>query len=432
MRGGLPNFIMELIAPSKINLRLKVEGRRDDGYHLLSMLNVATSVSDRVRCEFSAHPIGADEGAGGPLASVLMEHVPAELAELPMGFLTHVKAVHLLAERLKTPLHCSISIEKGIPLGGGLGGASSDAAAVLVAAGRFLERELQRAEASEGGGMPELAGGAHEIWQAVQEVALAVGGDVPFFGRGGMAFVSGIGELVAGVRLADAGAGVVDGVAPGAKLVEPASGGVGAVLLTPRFGCATPEVYRKFRELVPDLGSGLGGTAGEQGDDVALRQRLGSELAFVNPFLAGQDGRGLVNGLGNGSGSGSDEFVRSHEPVLRYEEVLELVENDLEEAACAVQPELARILSWARSLSGFKAGLSGSGSSVFLLPIEMVTNQAELEQMVERVRAELTDEQQWGGGIGCEPGLQLDPNGILAMTLLPWPRRAEKEVEDLG
>lgn len=410
----MPNFILELVAPSKINLRLKVEGRRDDGYHLVSMLNVATSVSDRVRCEFSSRPIGGDEVAGAPLASVLMEKMPAELAELPMGFLTHVKAVHLLAERLKMPLHCSISIEKGIPLGGGLGGASSDAAAVLVAAGRFLERELLRVEAGEGGLMPKLAGGAREIWQAVQEVAPLVGGDVPFFGRGGMAFVSGIGELVAGVRLAEVGAG--------AELVEEEGGGVKAILLTPRFGCATPEVYRKFRELVPEMGPGLGGVAGEQGADVALRQRLGGELAFVNPFLAGRDG--------SGSGSGSNELGSSSEPVLSYKELLELVENDLEAAACAVQPALAKILSWARGLSGFKAGLSGSGSSVFLLPLEMVTLQAEIEQMVARLRVELIDEQQWGSGLDCESGLQLGPDGILAMTLLTCPRRVEQAVGD--
>jgi 4-diphosphocytidyl-2-C-methyl-D-erythritol kinase len=105
-------------APAKVNLTLRLRARRDDGWHEIESLVAFAQVADRLTLE-TGHPLGlavrgADRGACGPVADNLI-----------------IKAAHALAARVPN-LHLGrFILLKRIPVAGGLGGGSSDAAAAL-------------------------------------------------------------------------------------------------------------------------------------------------------------------------------------------------------------------------------------------------------------------------------------------------------------
>lgn len=153
-------------APAKINTFLHVVGRRADGYHLLQshfrLLDWCDWLTLTVR----------DDGV---IERRLVEPAPAALAALPAECDLTVRAARLLRERFGAPqLGVTIAIEKALPLGGGLGGGSSNAATVLLALNRLW-----------GLGLPR---------HTLIELGLALGADLPFFLFGEEAFVEGVGE----------------------------------------------------------------------------------------------------------------------------------------------------------------------------------------------------------------------------------------------
>ena len=153
-------------APAKLNLFLHVTGRRPDGYHELQTLfqlidlcdTVSLSVTDDGRIERPAGPAGVD----------------------PDSDLT-VRAAKALQAATGCRSGASIRIAKRIPMGGGLGGGSSDAATVLLALNHLW-----------GCGLPidELA-----------RLGLPLGADVPVFVRGSSAWAEGVGEQLVPVEL---------------------------------------------------------------------------------------------------------------------------------------------------------------------------------------------------------------------------------------
>lgn len=150
---------LRLIAPAKLNLFLHVTGRRADGYHELQTLFQLLDYGDEVHLSV--------RGDGGIERIAGAEEVPAELD-------LAVKAARLLKSVSKTRLGCEVSINKRIPVGGGLGGGSSDAAAVLVGLNRLWELDLDESQ---------LAG-----------LGLELGADVPVFVGGRSAWAEGVGE----------------------------------------------------------------------------------------------------------------------------------------------------------------------------------------------------------------------------------------------
>ena len=153
-------------APAKINLFLHVVGRRDDGYHLLQSAFRLLDWCDVVRLRVR------DDGLIRRLTDV--PGVPAETD------LT-VRAAHLLRLRGEASAGVDIEIDKHLPMGGGLGGGSSDAASVLVALNRLWGIGLDRT--------------------SLMELGLQLGADIPFFVFGRDAFVEGIGERVQALDL---------------------------------------------------------------------------------------------------------------------------------------------------------------------------------------------------------------------------------------
>jgi 4-diphosphocytidyl-2-C-methyl-D-erythritol kinase len=156
-------------APAKLNLFLHVVGRRPDGYHLLQ-----TAFRLIERLDWLRFTPRSDGRIG------LAREIPgiAEDEELA------VRAARLLRERGDASLGVEIDIEKNIPIGGGLGGGSSDCATTLAVLNRLWGLGLSR--------------------QALAEMAIGLGADVPFFLFGSNAFGEGIGERLTALELPSA------------------------------------------------------------------------------------------------------------------------------------------------------------------------------------------------------------------------------------
>jgi 4-diphosphocytidyl-2-C-methyl-D-erythritol kinase len=147
-------------ARAKINLGLEVIRRRPDGYHDIRSLMQSVALSDRL--DFTLDP-------GGDLL------LRSPDIDLPAG---EENLVLQAARRLRERTGCSqgtrITLRKSIPVGAGLGGGSSDAAATLVALNRLWRLRLRRSD--------------------LEAIGAEIGSDVPFFIRGGTQLAGGRGE----------------------------------------------------------------------------------------------------------------------------------------------------------------------------------------------------------------------------------------------
>jgi 4-diphosphocytidyl-2-C-methyl-D-erythritol kinase len=148
-------------APAKLNLFLHVVGRRADGYHLLQSAFVLIDAADRLR--FAVRRDGEIRRASD------LPGVPAE-ADLA------VRAARLLKAQSGTALGADIEVDKRLPLGGGVGGGSSDAATTLLVLNRLWGTGLDR--------------------PALEALGARLGADVPFFVHGSNAWVEGVGERI--------------------------------------------------------------------------------------------------------------------------------------------------------------------------------------------------------------------------------------------
>ncbi len=146
-------------APAKLNLFLHVVGRRADGYHLLQTVFRLLDFGDTLR--FSPRADG-DVVLANPLPGV-----PSE------SDLT-VRAARLLQAETGCRKGVNIQVDKRLPMGGGLGGGSSDAATVLLALNHLWRLGLSR--------------------RRLQDIGVTLGADVPVFIHGRNAFAEGVGE----------------------------------------------------------------------------------------------------------------------------------------------------------------------------------------------------------------------------------------------
>jgi 4-diphosphocytidyl-2-C-methyl-D-erythritol kinase len=153
-------------APAKINLFLHVVGRRPDGYHLLQTAFRFLDFGDELR--FSRR----DDDA-----IVLATPLPGVPPETDLT----VRAARLLRERAGVSAGVAISLTKRLPMGGGLGGGSSDAASTLMALNQLWDCKLPTGE--------------------LQSLGLSLGADVPVFIHGRACFAEGIGERFTDVAL---------------------------------------------------------------------------------------------------------------------------------------------------------------------------------------------------------------------------------------
>jgi len=153
-------------APAKLNLMLRVTGRRADGYHLLQTVFRFIDYGDTLR--FAVRADGAITRS-------------SKVAGVTQADDLTLCAAALLQRAAGTRLGADIVLEKRLPLGGGLGGGSSDAATTLIALNRLWGLALPRAQ--------------------LQELALELGADVPVFVFGESALGEGVGEQLRPLEL---------------------------------------------------------------------------------------------------------------------------------------------------------------------------------------------------------------------------------------
>jgi 4-diphosphocytidyl-2-C-methyl-D-erythritol kinase len=156
-RGGRRLLIS---AAAKVNLALEILGRRGDGYHEIATVMQAVDLSDRLELE----------DADTLELRTASSDVPTDEANLAL------RAARVLREAARVDRGVRITLDKRIPVAAGLGGGSTDAAAVLVGLNRLWGLRWPRAR--------------------LDEVAVGLGMDVPYFLRGGAALATGRGEKV--------------------------------------------------------------------------------------------------------------------------------------------------------------------------------------------------------------------------------------------
>lgn len=160
-------------APAKLNLFLHITGRRQDGYHLLQTVFQLLDHGDLLHFEVR------DDG---------IIRRTTEVADVPEASDLVVRAARLLKSAVgdnpgMDRLGADIAIDKRLPMGGGLGGGSSDAATTLIALNHLWQAGLTRAE--------------------LMALGLRLGADVPFFLFGQNAFAEGVGEELVAVDTPD-------------------------------------------------------------------------------------------------------------------------------------------------------------------------------------------------------------------------------------
>ena len=158
-------------APAKINLFLHIVARRADGYHLLQSVFRLIDLQDTIYIRIR------DDGE----IKRVSDHSQSFETQVPETQDLAIRAAKLLKEHSHCTLGADIAIEKRIPMGGGLGGGSSDAATVLIALNHLWNLGLSR--------------------QTLMALGLKLGADVPFFIFGKNAWVEGIGEQMQEIAL---------------------------------------------------------------------------------------------------------------------------------------------------------------------------------------------------------------------------------------
>ena len=319
---------LTVFSPAKVNLQLEIGARREDGFHQAKSIMQALTLHDTVT-------VAVDDGVDAYLSPegfsdfaiqvtcTTFEGVP-ELAVAPEENIAY-KAASALAEKLgKTAGHVSIHIEKRIPFQAGLGGGSSNAAAVLAGLCR--------------------AWGADASSEDVLEVARSLGADVAFFLHGGCVQLGGKGDQLQ-------------------RALAPARGTV--VLVKVDEGVSTAAAYSAFDE----LGELAAAPAADEISDAAAlplfnnlapaSEKVLPELAQVREWLGGQpgvarDASGAAKVLLCGSGSATFAVIEEDDSIRKAADIV---------AAAKLKGYWARSCSFApigvRVLDG-----SGQGSNL--------------------------------------------------------------------
>jgi 4-diphosphocytidyl-2-C-methyl-D-erythritol kinase len=186
-KGSGKSRRLVLSASAKVNLALEVLSRRSDGYHEIATVMQTVDLSDRLVLE-DADDLAVDTSVPG---------VPTDERNLAY------RAAAALRDAAKLSRGVRISLDKRIPVAAGLGGGSTDAAAVLAGLNRLWGLRWPAAQ--------------------LEELAVGVGMDVPFFLRGGAALATGRGE----------------------RLLPLGGAALALVLVNPRFPLSTAEMYAR-------------------------------------------------------------------------------------------------------------------------------------------------------------------------------------------
>jgi 4-diphosphocytidyl-2-C-methyl-D-erythritol kinase len=213
---NLPSF-------AKINVGLHVLGVRPDGYHEIETILQSIDLHDDI--EFLFEP-----------AKVLEIHITTDHPEIPSDETNLIaQAIRIWAKVHQTSAKIQVQLTKRIPVGSGLGGGSSNAAATLVALLKYTETKFGD--------------------EALSRMAAEVGSDAPFFLYGGTVRATGRGEII--------------------ELLEDAPSKL-VLLVHPKVHCSTVEVYKKLDE--------IGLTGSTNSNIISRDQRPESQREVVSQF----------------------------------------------------------------------------------------------------------------------------------------------------
>jgi 4-diphosphocytidyl-2-C-methyl-D-erythritol kinase len=254
---------MQVIAPAKINLSLRVLGHRSDGFHEIETFIAPISLCDEIRIEQRSVRQKIAFRCDDP-------SVPNDKDNLV------VHAAKVFFKETKVRSGVSIELKKRIPHGAGLGGGSSDAASTLLALNEMFETNLPR--------------------EALSKMAEMIGSDVPFFIFQSAAVCKGRGELVSPTRLREQ---------------------LSVLLLKAEFGVPTQWAYSRWRDSQEIPGVSYGGQKFAQQSFVNDLERPVFEkfvfLAQLKMWLINQPEVGAA--LMSGSGSTIFAVVRDNTDI---------------------------------------------------------------------------------------------------------------------
>jgi len=256
---------MQVLAPAKINLSLRVLDRRSDGFHEIETFIAPISLCDEIKIEQRSGKQKITFRCDDPSVPKGDENIV-------------VRAANVFFEETKITSGLSIELKKTIPHGAGLGGGSSDAASTLLALNELFDTNLPR--------------------EMLAEMAATIGSDVPFFIFQSAAVCKGRGELVSRTRLRKQ---------------------LSLLLLKPRFGVPTKWAYSRWRDSREIPGMSYAPRAFEGQTFVNDLERPVFEkfvfLAELKMWLLNQPEVGVA--LMSGSGSTVFAVIRSNTDVDR-------------------------------------------------------------------------------------------------------------------
>lgn len=258
--GGAPADALQEFAPAKVNLTLRVVGRRADGYHLLHSLVVFADVGDRLTLtpgdELDLHVEGPTAAQAGPAEDNLVR-----------------KAARALAARVPALRTGTFRLRKELPAAAGIGGGSSDAAAAL----RLL---------AQANGLPLADPRLHAA-------AAATGADVPVCLDPRARFMSGIGEVLSPPVTLSA----LPAVLANARVAVPTRDVFRGLGLAPGGAQRSPPAPDRFASIDDLLVYVAGHTNDLENPAIALQPKVGATLAA----LRAQQGARLVRMSGSGA-----------------------------------------------------------------------------------------------------------------------------------
>ena len=287
-------------APAKVNLFLRMDGKREDGYHLLYSVMQTVSVYDTIEVE-TLEKENAEPRVRFSSNCRFLTNDPKKN--------TIVKAASLFLPYIEEE-NCDISIflDKKIPSQAGLGGGSSDAATVLLALNELFPGRVSKEE--------------------LENMAVNIGADVPFFLEGGTVLCQGIGEI---------------------RTSLPPMRGIPMLLLKPAEGVSTPRCYAKFDE--------MGRPPMSENEKTELYQAMMEE--------------------------------GENDPLFRARRGQELWKNDLQEPAMTEVPVMQEGLALLSRGGALFSAMSGSGSALFGLfekeeMIDRILSSKELHDLIKQ------------------------------------------------
>jgi 4-diphosphocytidyl-2-C-methyl-D-erythritol kinase len=303
---------------AKINLGLYIGAARPDGFHELRTVYQTIALHDLIR-------VSAGRGSGIEILCTNKDpRVPLDSSN------TCYRIAERVLDELRVKSKISIEIDKRLPVQGGLGAASSNAVATMIALERALKKKLSPA--------------------ARLKIAAEVGSDLPLFLVGGTVLGVGRGEEV---------------------YPAPDLGSVPVVIVTPELGVSTPRAFADWDALIRASGDGAlprrGGAEPPHHTSSTSRKRLTGSAGSDRLFEVGCLLSGWLTASNNSSSpnTGASASGGSRAGNLLSDLVRTGIENDFEKVVFPQYPEL-RDIKGALERAGAKyASLSGSGSTLY-------------------------------------------------------------------